>query len=61
MTRYFFNVCDGFFRNPEFDAMNPDADYDDEIYGAENTRGTTGKNNYYRYKLKVIKYIWPNR
>lgn len=45
----------GFFKNQVFDTNNPNANYDDEIYEAE-TRGTSA---YYRYKLKVIKYIRP--
>ena len=47
----------GFFRNQVYDAMNPAANHDDEIYGAETTRATSGKEYYYQYQLKVIKYI----
>ncbi len=50
--------CNGFFRNMEFDPYNDAAHFDDEIYEAE-TRGTTGREYYYQYKLKVIKYIRP--
>ena len=50
-------VYNGFFRNLEFDKKNPDANYDDEIIEAEQTRAKSGKDGFYQYRLKVIKYI----